>query len=63
MLGISRGTLNTRIKEERQAQADYGDNISEAKRKKAKKTSTVLGHIRGEEQEHESMLKKLGREK
>ena len=60
MLGISRSKLHARIKEEQQAQKDYGENITEAKKKKASKTVQTLGHIKGEEQEHESMLRKLG---
>jgi rubrerythrin len=60
MLGISRKTLNKRIGEEQQAQSDYGKNIAEAKRKKDPKSAKVIGHIRGEEREHESMLRKLG---
>lgn len=59
MLGISRSTLGKRIKEEQQAQRDYGQNVEEAKRKKDTKSARVLGHIRGEEVEHEGMLKKL----
>lgn len=60
MLGISRRTLNSRIKDEQKAQSDYGKDIAEAKRKKDTKSAKVIGHIRGEEREHESMLRKLG---
>ena len=60
MLGISRSALKSRIKDEQQAQKDYGKDISEAKRKGAKKTANTIGHIRGEEVEHEKMLKRLG---
>ena len=60
MLGISRRTLNSRIKDEQKAQSDYGKDITEAKRKKDPKAAKVIGHIRGEEREHESMLRKLG---
>lgn len=60
MLGISRRTLNSRIKDEKKAQSDYGKDIAEAKRKKDTKSAKVIGHIRGEEREHESMLRKLG---
>lgn len=60
MLGISRRTLNSRIKDEKQAQVDYGKDVVESKRKKDTKSAKVIGHIRGEEREHESMLRKLG---
>jgi len=60
MLGISRRTLHSRIKDEQQAQADYGKDIAESKRKKDPKAAKVIGHIRGEEREHETMLRKLG---
>lgn len=60
MLGIARRTLNSRIKDEHQAQKDYGKDIAEAKRKKDTKAAKVIGHIMGEERDHESMLKKLG---
>lgn len=60
MLGISRRTLNSRIKDEQQAQKDYSKDIAESKRKKDPKAAKVIGHIRGEEREHESMLRKLG---
>jgi len=60
MLGISRRTLNSRIKDEKKAQSDYGKDIAEAKRKKDPRAAKVIGHIRGEEREHESMLRKLG---
>ena len=60
MLGISRRTINSRIKDEQKAQSDYGKDIAEAKRKKDTKSARVIGHIRGEEREHESMLRKLG---
>lgn len=61
MLGISRRTLNSRIKDEQQAQKDYGKDITETKRKHDMKSAKVIGHIRGEEREHESMLRKLGK--
>jgi len=60
MLGISRKTLNSRIKDEKKAQSDYGKDIAESKRKKDPRAAKVIGHIRGEEREHESMLRKLG---
>ncbi len=60
MLGISRRTLSSRIKDEQKAQSDYGKDIAEAKRKKDTKSAKVIGHILGEEREHESMLRKLG---
>ena len=60
MLGISRRTLNSRIDDEQQAQKDYGKDIAESKRKKDQKSAKVIGHIRGEEREHETMLRKLG---
>ncbi len=60
MLGLSRKTLNSRISDEQQAQRDYGKDITETKRKKDKKSAKVIGHIRGEEREHETMLRKLG---
>jgi hypothetical protein len=59
MLGISRRTLNSRIKDEKKAQSDYGKDIAESKRKKDPRASKVIGHIRVEEKEHESMLKNL----
>jgi rubrerythrin len=59
-IGLSRRTLNKRIGEEQQAQSDYGKNLAEVKRKKDTKSAKVIGHIRGEEREHESMLRKLG---
>jgi rubrerythrin len=59
-IGLSRKTLSKRIGEEQQAQKDYGKNLAEVKRKKDTKSAKVLGHIRGEEREHESMLRKLG---
>ena len=60
MLGISRRTLSSRIKDEKKAQSDYGKDIAEAKRKKDPRAAKVIGHIRGEEREHESLLRKLG---
>ena len=60
MLGISRRTLSSRIKDEQKAQSDYSKDITESKRKKDTKSAKVIGHIRGEEREHESMLRKLG---
>ena len=60
MLGISRRTLNSRISDEQQAQKDYGKDIAKSKRKKDQKSVKVIGHIRGEEREHETMLRKLG---
>ena len=60
MLGISRRSLNARINDEQQAQKDYGKHVAESKRKKDTKTAKVIGHIRGEEREHETMLRKLG---
>jgi rubrerythrin len=59
-IGLSRRTLNKRIGEEQKAQSDYGKNLAEVKRKKDTKSAKVIGHIRGEEREHESMLRKLG---
>jgi len=60
MLGISRRTLGSRIKDEQQAQKDYSKDIAESKRKKDPRAAKVIGHIRCEEREHESMLRKLG---
>ena len=60
MLGLSRRTLNSRISDEKQAQKDYGKDVAESKRKKDHKSAKVIGHIRGEEREHEHMLRKLG---
>ena len=59
-IGLSRRTLNKRIGEEQKAQSDYVKNLAEVKRKKDTKSAKVIGHIRGEEREHESMLRKLG---
>ena len=59
-IGLSRNTISKRIGEEKKAQVDYGKNLAEAKRKKDSKAAKVIGHIRGEEREHESMLRKLG---
>src|ERR1035437_1245071 len=59
-IGLSRRTLSKRIGEEQKAQSDYGKNLAEAKRKKDTKSAKVIGHIRGEEREHESMLRKVG---
>jgi len=53
-------SIKSLINDEQQAQKDYADKIEEAKKKKNKKSASVLGHIRSEEVEHESMLKKLG---
>jgi len=53
-------SIKSLINDEQQAQADYTDKIEESKKKKNKKAVSVLGHIRSEEVEHESMLKKLG---
>ena len=60
-IGLSRRTLSKRIGEEQKAQSDYGKNLAEAKRKKDTKSAKVIGHIRGEEVEHEGMLRKLGK--
>ena len=59
MIALATGTLRKRIKDEQQAQRDYADHISEAKRKGDKKSARVIGHIRNEEVEHERMLKHL----
>ena len=53
-------SIKSLINDEQQAQSDYADKIDESKKKKNKKAASVLGHIRSEEVEHESMLKKLG---
>ena len=61
MLGIARRTISSRIKEEQKAQRDYGKNLSQAKKNKDKESARVLSHIKVEEEEHESMLRKLGK--
>jgi rubrerythrin len=58
-LGISRDSLHARIKDEQQAQRDYGKHVSEAKSNNAPKTAKVIKHIQKEEGEHEKMLKSL----
>ena len=61
MLGLAHSKIKPRIKDEQKAVSDYGRTIEEAKKKKDKKAVEIIGHIRGEEREHESMLKKLMR--
>jgi rubrerythrin len=59
MLGISRRTLGSRIKDEQQAQKDYSKDIAESKRKKDPRAAKVIGHIRSEEVDHEHKLRHL----
>lgn len=59
MIALATGTLRKRIKDEQKAQRDYAGDISEAKRKGDKKSARTIGHIRGEEVDHERMLKSL----
>lgn len=47
------------IKAEQKAQTDYSKAKEAADKKKNKKAASVFGHIKTEEREHESMLKRV----
>jgi rubrerythrin len=48
------------VDSEKEAQTDYSAAEKAARKKKDKVASKTFSHIRAEEAEHESMLKRLG---
>ncbi len=58
-VGLAKKKIDHLVKSEHQAVRDYTAGIDEAKRKKDTRSTKTLGHIRGEEKQHASMLKNL----